>query len=139
MRDELVTAPIGTIHSFYARILRAFPVEAGIEPGFRVLDETEADMLLTQALDTVFQQAGDAPGLDAVAAVLGAQALEAGSGFARELGNRYRTLLNRGNSGGAGAAEQRLRFPALLAGVPEPVHRDCSPGTGCGCRPGRQG
>jgi len=96
MRDELVTAPIGTIHSFYARILRAFPVEAGIDPGFRVLDETEADMLLTQALDTVFQQAGDAPGLDAVAAVLGAQALEAGSGFARELGNLYRTLLNRG-------------------------------------------
>lgn len=97
-RDELVTAPIGTIHSFYARILRSFPVEAGIDPGFRVLEEMETAMLLGQALAAVFQEAAQEgnPDLDILASVLGAQALEEEGSLAGELRTTYQILLNRG-------------------------------------------
>jgi ATP-dependent helicase/nuclease subunit A len=39
--EDLDKAPIGTIHSFCAQLLRLHPVEAGVDPGFRV-DEGEA-------------------------------------------------------------------------------------------------
>lgn len=97
-REELVSAPIGTIHSFYARILRAFPVEAGIDPGFRVLEEMETGMLLSQALVAVFQAAVQegSSDLDTLATVLGAQALEEEGRLAVQLRSTYQALLNRG-------------------------------------------
>jgi ATP-dependent helicase/nuclease subunit A len=39
--EDLDKAPIGTIHSFCSSLLRLHPVEAGVDPGFRV-DEGEA-------------------------------------------------------------------------------------------------
>ncbi|MBI4371001.1 MAG: UvrD-helicase domain-containing protein [Elusimicrobia bacterium] len=39
--EDLDKAPIGTIHSFCAQLLRLHPVEAGMDPGFRV-DEGDA-------------------------------------------------------------------------------------------------
>ena len=39
--EDMDKAPIGTIHSFCAQLLRLHPVEAGVDPGFRV-DEGEA-------------------------------------------------------------------------------------------------
>ena len=44
---------IQTIHSFCAGILRRFPLEAGVSPAFRELDERGAADLRTQALETV--------------------------------------------------------------------------------------
>lgn len=38
---ELSRAPIGTIHSLCTSVLRAFPVEAGIDPGFAVAEQEE--------------------------------------------------------------------------------------------------
>jgi len=38
--EDLDKAPIGTIHSFCSSLLRLYPVEAGVDPGFRV-DEGE--------------------------------------------------------------------------------------------------
>lgn len=98
VRDELVQAPIGTIHSFYARILRSFPVEAGIDPGFRVLEEMEASMLLNDALAATFQGAvrGEDPNLKVLAVVLGADALEEEGGLAQQLRSTYQALMNRG-------------------------------------------
>ncbi|MDD3073881.1 MAG: UvrD-helicase domain-containing protein, partial [Eubacteriales bacterium] len=77
-RDQLVSAPIGTIHSFYARVLRSFPVEAGINPSFRVLDELEASLMLDKAVAAAFQQAAaeKCPHLALLTEVLGAEALE---------------------------------------------------------------
>lgn len=43
--EHLPHAPIGTIHSFCARLLRHFALEAGIDPSFRILDELEAQIL----------------------------------------------------------------------------------------------
>jgi len=43
---------IGTIHSFCARLLRERPVEAGLDPRFRELDQSEADLLGRQWWDS---------------------------------------------------------------------------------------
>ena len=48
---------IQTIHSFCASILRRFPLEAGVSPAFRELDERGAADLRTQALETVAAEA----------------------------------------------------------------------------------
>lgn len=97
-REQLVSAPIGTIHSFYARVLRSFPVEAGINPSFRVLDELEASLLLDKAVAAAFQQAvaEKCPHLALLTEVLGAQALEEEGSLSKQIRHLYKTLLNRG-------------------------------------------
>ena len=49
MARETERAWVTTIHGFCARILRTHPVAAGIDPLFRVLDESEATRLRDQA------------------------------------------------------------------------------------------
>jgi ATP-dependent helicase/nuclease subunit A len=41
-------APIGTLHAFARRILFEFPIEAGLPPGFTVLDELESQLALEE-------------------------------------------------------------------------------------------
>ncbi|MGA9278291.1 UvrD-helicase domain-containing protein, partial [Ilumatobacter sp.] len=41
---DLDHAPIGTLHAFARRILNDFPIEAGLPPGFGVLDELESNL-----------------------------------------------------------------------------------------------
>jgi ATP-dependent helicase/nuclease subunit A len=47
---------INTIHGFCADLLRERPIEAGIDPAFRVLDETEAQKLVAQAFQSWFER-----------------------------------------------------------------------------------
>ena len=54
-RRELENAYIGTIHSFCARILREHPIEAGVDPSFRVLEEDEAHILQESVLDQLIE------------------------------------------------------------------------------------
>ena len=49
--QRLEEAHINTIHGFCAELLRERPVEAGVDPRFRVLTEAEADRLFAQAFD----------------------------------------------------------------------------------------
>ncbi len=49
--DALDDAPIGTIHSFSGRLLREFPVEAGVDPAFEQLDPLAADLELGRLWD----------------------------------------------------------------------------------------
>ncbi|MGQ9521024.1 MAG: UvrD-helicase domain-containing protein [Candidatus Fervidibacter sp.] len=49
--EYLPEAPISTIHSFCARLLRRFAVEAGLDPKFRILDELEAHTLRTKVCE----------------------------------------------------------------------------------------
>jgi len=42
--DGLDEAPISTIHGFAARLLREFPVEAGVDPAFEQLDQLGGDL-----------------------------------------------------------------------------------------------
>lgn len=45
------SAWVGTFHSICARILRSFPLEAGIDPGFGVIDEVDATALKARAFN----------------------------------------------------------------------------------------
>lgn len=49
--NAMDSARIDTIHAMCASILRANAAEAGIDPGFEVLDEVEAQLLLEDAID----------------------------------------------------------------------------------------
>jgi ATP-dependent helicase/nuclease subunit A len=51
---QLPRASISTIHAFCARFLRERFLEAGLEPGFRVLDEAAATQAFTDALRRTF-------------------------------------------------------------------------------------
>ena len=42
--DGLDHAPVGTLHAFARRLLMEFPVDAGLPPGFDVLDELESQL-----------------------------------------------------------------------------------------------
>lgn len=58
-RDEFLWAKISTFHSFCASVLREFPVEANVGPGFAVLDEREAALLREEAMEDLIY--GDPP------------------------------------------------------------------------------
>ena len=47
---------IGTIHGFCARILRARPLAAGLDPRFDVLDEPAAERLAGEAYERAFEE-----------------------------------------------------------------------------------
>jgi len=53
---QMDTARIGTIHSLCATILRANAAEAALDPGFGVLDEVRARLLLAQAVEAVLAE-----------------------------------------------------------------------------------
>ncbi|MDQ3890096.1 MAG: UvrD-helicase domain-containing protein [Actinomycetota bacterium] len=49
---EIDRAWISTIHGFCSRLLRNHPFEAGLDPRFRVLDESQARVLRAEAFET---------------------------------------------------------------------------------------
>ena len=54
---------VQTIHAFCERLLQRFPLEAGVPPGFALLDEHERRQLLAAAADAMLSQAiGDKAG-----------------------------------------------------------------------------
>ncbi len=65
--DRLDHAPIGTLHSFARRILFDFPIEAGLPPGFAVLDELASALAFEEQwndlLDRLLDEAEPAAGL----------------------------------------------------------------------------
>lgn len=55
---------VQTIHSFCERLLQRFPLEAGVAPGFTILDEATAHLLNRESIDAVLRLAAarrDAP------------------------------------------------------------------------------
>lgn len=58
---------IQTIHSFCESVLRRFPIEAGVAPGFAVIDETTSARLANGAID----EAASHPATPELAAALG--------------------------------------------------------------------
>ena len=76
---------IETIHAFCARVLRRFPLEAGVAPGFTEIDEVEAELLWQNALATGLEASDkDAPeALDHVAFTGGGLGAMAGLDIAK--------------------------------------------------------
>jgi ATP-dependent helicase/nuclease subunit A len=59
---DLELAPIRTIHAFCGDLLRQRPVEAGVDPGFRVADALETALLLDETWERWLERAAaDAP------------------------------------------------------------------------------
>ena len=110
LRDRMGEIAIGTIDAFCLSLLREFPLEVDLDPGFALADETEVPRLIEQALDrTLRLSAGLAHDDPDVAMVLG----QLGSGRARRgLGDLLRRRLV------APAALQRVlaRGPTELSG-----------------------
>lgn len=84
---------IGTIHGFCARVLRARPLAAGLDPRFAVLDEGAAGRLATAAYETA---------LEAWVAARGAPAVDVAAAYGTELEGMIRSahdaLRSRGHS-----------------------------------------
>jgi ATP-dependent helicase/nuclease subunit A len=59
--DRIDHAPIGTLHSFARRILFDFPIEAGLPPGFSVLDELESGLAFEEQWDDLLDRLLDDP------------------------------------------------------------------------------
>ena len=60
---ELDNAWVSTIHGFCRRLLGAYPLAAGVDPGFRVLDEPQALVLQAEAFTVALERfcAADEP------------------------------------------------------------------------------
>src|SRR5215510_12746184 len=53
---------VQTIHAFCERLLQRFPLEAGVPPGFAILDDHERGRLLAEAADETLTEATSTPG-----------------------------------------------------------------------------
>ena len=53
MQDEFCRADISTFHSFAASLLKEFAVDAGLDPGFGIMDEGDKAELLRDILDSL--------------------------------------------------------------------------------------
>ena len=57
--EEMVIAPVMTFHSFCAQILREFAIEAGLDPGFLILDEGQSLAVGREAFETLIRRPPD--------------------------------------------------------------------------------
>jgi ATP-dependent helicase/nuclease subunit A len=53
IRDALPSAFIGTIHGFCSRVLREYPVEAGIDASFTMLESVDRQVMLRECMSSV--------------------------------------------------------------------------------------
>jgi ATP-dependent helicase/nuclease subunit A len=51
IRESFTTGFVGTIHAFCARLLREFPVEAGVDASFSVLEEIDSTVMIGEAVN----------------------------------------------------------------------------------------
>jgi len=58
-RDAMGQSNLGTIHSFCASVLRRFPLEAGLDPEFTILDETESYLMRREAVESLFSDSAE--------------------------------------------------------------------------------
>ena len=67
---------IGTIHAFCQSLLGRFPLEAGLSPRFGLLEDADARVALSDALESVLARASDGPTREAVDRLSGQKSLE---------------------------------------------------------------
>ena len=73
LRDRLGEIAVSTIDSFCLSLLREFPLEADLDPGFAIADETRIPHIVRQAVERTLAAAGAAAGADPNVAMLLAQ------------------------------------------------------------------
>lgn len=97
LRDRIDDIAISTIDAFCLSLLREFPLEADLDPGFDVADETEVPRLIDESLDRALRTCRGLAGVDENVALVFAQ-----------LGDR------RARRGLAALLNRRLVAPAVL-------------------------
>ncbi len=73
LRDRIGEIAVSTIDAFCLSLLREFPLEAGLDPGFEVADETELPRLRDAALDRALSAAVARARVDEAVALVLAQ------------------------------------------------------------------
>ena len=58
--DALHRCTISTFHGFCSALLREFPIEAGVNPGFGIMDNLDKEELVKMTIDDVLKRAPDA-------------------------------------------------------------------------------
>ncbi len=97
LRDRLAEVGVSTIDAFCLSLLREFPLEADLDPGFSMADETEVPRLIDEALDRALRVCRGVATTDDQVALVFAQ-----------LGDR------RVRTGLAALLNRRIVAPALL-------------------------
>lgn len=112
-----------TIHAFCQALLKRFPLEAGVAPGFEVMDEAEAQALLRAAQDeqieTLASADAPAPLKDSLAAVANKVSIaEYAELMARLLGERAWLLSRIGDEKGLRGVRRQLMERLGCGSVP---------------------
>ena len=76
LEAQIDSARIGTIHSLCAEILRSHPAEAGLDPQFGVVDESETIRLRAAAVESALLSAVEQPEMRALFAAFSISRLE---------------------------------------------------------------
>ena len=97
LRDRTADVAISTIDAFCLSLLREFPLEADLDPGFQMADETEVPRLVDEALDRALRTCRSVAREDEHVALVFAQ-----------LGDR------RARAGLAGLLGRRIVAPSIL-------------------------
>jgi ATP-dependent helicase/nuclease subunit A len=97
LRDRTADVTISTIDAFCLSLLREFPLEAGLDPGFSMADETEVPRLVSESLDRALRICRSLATEDEHVALVFAQ-----------LGDR------RARAGLAALLDRRIAAPAVL-------------------------
>jgi ATP-dependent helicase/nuclease subunit A len=66
IKAGMLSAQISTIHAFCSRILREYPVEAGVDAGFSVLQGIHQRLALRKAIDSTLREIADRPDEDEI-------------------------------------------------------------------------
>jgi ATP-dependent helicase/nuclease subunit A len=98
LRDRTADVTISTIDAFCLSLLREFPLEAGLDPGFSMADETEVPRLVSESLDRALRICRALATEDEHVALVFAQ-----------LGDR------RARAGLAALLDRRIAAPAVLS------------------------
>ena len=111
-----------TIHAFCQALLKRFPLEAGVAPGFEVLDEGDAATLLKQAendqMETLVGRDAPPPLKEALAAVAGRVSITEYTELMKKLLGERAWLMSR-IADEAGLARERARLAKALGCDPK--------------------
>ncbi len=114
--SHLPSAPIGTIHSFCTRLLREHALEAGLSPGFSVLEGDERKELLNQICrEELLARLESDPDFKTFCA--GVQIIGAAGGFGTSITETVPTLIAQAGSLGIALENAEAMLPDPVPGA----------------------
>lgn len=133
LRDRADEIAVSTIDAFCFSLLREFPLEAGLDPGFALADETEVARLVEMALDRTLRECRDRAAHDeGIRLVLAQMALPrlaeglrallerrfvAPAALRRYLGGQIRAVRSEATAAAAAREDLRSRLQAVPGGL----------------------